>query len=71
MSAGEAVSVKAENFASTVLLDPEWAVSGALGADGTPMAVRVSADGRIASGVVGGGPAVLELLGADELATSH
>jgi hypothetical protein len=35
------------------------------------MAVRVSADGRVASGVVGGGPGVLELLGADELATSH
>ena len=71
VSAGEAVSVKAENFASTVLLDPEWTVSGALGADGTPMAVHVSADGRIASGVVGGGPAVLELLGAGELAESH
>jgi thiol-disulfide isomerase/thioredoxin len=68
VSAGEAVSVAAENFASEVLLDPDWAVSGALGADGTPMAVLVSADGRIASGVVGGGPAVLELLGAGELA---
>lgn len=71
VSAGEPVSVKAENFASEVLLDPEWTVSGALGADGTPMAVLVSADGRIASGVVGGGPAVLELLRAGELAESH
>ena len=71
VSAGEAVSVKAENFASQVLLDPEWHASGALGADGTPMAVLVSADGRIASGVVGGGPAVLELLGVVELAESH
>ncbi len=70
VSAGEAVSVKAESFASEVLLDPEWTVSGALGADGTPMAVLVSADGRIASGVVGGGPAVLELLGAGELAAT-
>jgi thiol-disulfide isomerase/thioredoxin len=71
VSAGEAFSVKAESFGSTVLLDPEWAVSSALGADGTPMAVLVTADGRIASGVVGGGPAVLELLVAGELAESH
>lgn len=56
--------MKAESFASTVLLDPEWTVSSALGADRTPMAVLVSGDGRIASGVVGGGPAVLQLLGA-------
>jgi thiol-disulfide isomerase/thioredoxin len=67
VSAGDVVGVKAESFASTVLLDPEWTVSSALGADGTPMAVLVSADGRIASPVVGGGPAVLELLGAGEL----
>jgi len=70
VSAGEAFSVKAESFASTVLLDPEWTVSGALGADGTPMAVLVTGDGRIASGVVGGGPAVLELLGAGELSAA-
>lgn len=67
VSAGDAVGVKAEGFASEVLLDPEWTVSGALGADGTPMAVLVSAEGRIASPVAGGGPAVLELLGAGEL----
>lgn len=64
VSAGEAVGVKAEGFASQVLLDPEWTVSGALGADGTPMAVLVAADGRIASPVAGGRPAVLELLSA-------
>jgi thiol-disulfide isomerase/thioredoxin len=67
VSAGEAYSVAAENFASTVVLDPEWTVSGALGADGTPMALLVSASGRIASPITGGGPAVLELLGAREL----
>jgi thiol-disulfide isomerase/thioredoxin len=70
VSAGEAFSVKAESFASRVLLDPEWAVSSALGADGTPMAVLVTGDGRIASSVVGGGPAVLELLGAGELSAA-
>lgn len=70
VSAGEAVGVKAEGFASQVLLDPEWTVSGALGADGTPMAVLVAADGRIASPVAGGRPAVLELLSAGALLTA-
>lgn len=60
--------MKAENFASEVLHDPEWAVSGALGADGTPMAVLVTGEGRIASSVVTGGPAVLRLLGAHQAA---
>ena len=68
VSAGEAVGVRAEGFASEVLLDPEWTVSGALGADGTPMAVLVSADGRVSSPVAGGGPAVLDLLRVGELA---
>jgi hypothetical protein len=67
VSAGEPFAVKAEGFESEVLLDPEWTASNALGADGTPMAVLVAADGRIASRVAGGGPAVLELLGAREL----
>jgi methylamine dehydrogenase accessory protein MauD len=70
VSAGEAEEVRAERFASTVLLDPEWAVSTAFGADGTPMAVLVGADGRIASSVVGGGPAVLELLGTGALSAA-
>ena len=71
VSASDAVGVQAEGFASDVLLDPEWTVSGALGADGTPMAVLVSADGRIASRVASGGPAVLDLLGVGELAGTH
>lgn len=40
--------------------DPDWVVSGELGADGTAMAVLVSADGQIASPIVSGGPAVLD-----------
>lgn len=70
VSTGEPLAVKAEGFESEVLLDPEWTVSSALGAGGTPMAVLASADGRIASGVRGGGPAVLELLGPREVARS-
>ena len=70
MSSGEPVAVTAEGFTSAVLLDPEWTVSSELGADGTPVAVLVSGDGRIASPTVSGGPAVLELLGVSELATT-
>jgi thiol-disulfide isomerase/thioredoxin len=67
VSSGDVVGVKAEGFTSVVLLDPEWTASSALGADGTPMMVLVSAEGGIASPVAGGGPAVLELLGSREL----
>jgi thiol-disulfide isomerase/thioredoxin len=70
VSAGDVVGVKAEGFVSEVLLDPEWTAASALGADGTPMAVLVSTERRIASGVAGGGTAVLELLGAATLAAA-
>ena len=71
ISAGSDDDVRAEGFASLVLLDPAWSISSALGADGTPMAVRVDAGGRIASAAVAGGPAVLELLGAGELSAAQ
>jgi thiol-disulfide isomerase/thioredoxin/uncharacterized membrane protein YphA (DoxX/SURF4 family) len=64
VSAGDVDEVRAEAFASTVLLDPDWTASAALGADGTPMAVLVDGEGRIASPLMTGAPAVLELLGA-------
>ena len=63
VSAGDAGDVAADGFESSVLLDPDWALSGALGAGGTPMAVLVDGDGRIASSLVTGADAVLELLG--------
>ena len=71
VSAGTVEESRAEAFASTVLLDPEWIASAALGADGTPMAVLVDGDGRIASGLETGAPAVLELLGAGVLSTAR
>lgn len=71
VSSGEPVGIRAEGFASDVLHDPEWKLSAELGADGTPMALLVSADGRIASTVAGGGPAVLELLGVGKLSAAH
>lgn len=66
ISAGSTEDVCAEGFASTVLLDPEWAVSTALGADGTPMAVLVDGAGRIASPLASGASGALSLLGIRE-----
>ena len=53
--------IQAEGFRSPVLLDHHAVMGKAFGAHGTPMAVLVGADGRVASEVVGGGDAVLQL----------
>jgi hypothetical protein len=50
---------------SPVLLDQNFAAGRAFGASGTPSAVLVDAEGKVASGVAVGAPAVLELAGAD------
>lgn len=60
-SSGDAESTRAENFQSLVLLDPSLAAGTAFGANGTPMAVLVDADGRVASNVAAGAEAVLAL----------
>ena len=52
-------------LSSTVVLDQEFAVGSAFGASGTPSAVLVDEDGKIASGLAVGGPAILELAGAN------
>ena len=49
---------------SPVVLDQGFTVGPAFGANGTPMAVLVDAEGKIASDLVGGAPAVLALAGA-------
>jgi thiol-disulfide isomerase/thioredoxin len=64
VSSGDAESTRAESFRSLVLLDGDFAASSAFGANGTPMAVLVHADGRIASHVVAGAEAVLKLANA-------
>jgi thiol-disulfide isomerase/thioredoxin len=64
VSAGELDDVRAEGFGSTVLYDPEWTAMSAFSAGGTPTAVRVDADGRIASHLAVGADAVLGLLAA-------
>jgi methylamine dehydrogenase accessory protein MauD len=61
VSSGSAESTRAEGFSSMVLIDDAFAAGSAFGANGTPMAVLVDADGRIASRVAGGAEAVLAL----------
>jgi len=61
------VSAGETEFACPVVPDPDWTLAGSLGADGTPMAVLLDSDGRIASPLASGGPDVLELLGVREL----
>jgi thiol-disulfide isomerase/thioredoxin len=59
ISSGDEERTRAEGFGSPVLLDPEFSVGEALGAGGTPSAVLVDAEGRVASGVMVGGEAIL------------
>ena len=47
-----------------VLLDRQFATGRAFGAGGTPSAVLVDKEGKVASEVAVGAPAVLELAGA-------
>jgi thiol-disulfide isomerase/thioredoxin len=61
VSAGDAESTRAEGFTSAVLLDEAFAAGDAFGAGGTPMAVLLDADGRVASSVIAGRDAVLAL----------
>ncbi len=65
VSSSSADSLTAEGFRSTVLHDPAGAAMEAFGAGGTPMAVRLDAQGLVASRLAAGGDAVLALLGDD------
>jgi hypothetical protein len=56
-------------LSSPVLLDQNFATGRAFGASGTPSAVLVDAEGRIASEVAVGAPAVLGLAGASHAET--
>lgn len=62
ISSGPTDQINGLNFKSTVLLDQAQRVGFQFGANGTPMAIRVDAQGRIASELAVGGPAVLDLL---------
>jgi peroxiredoxin/uncharacterized membrane protein YphA (DoxX/SURF4 family) len=69
VSAGTKEANKEMGLSSTVVLDQQFAVGRALGASGTPSAVLLDAEGKVASGLAVGAPAVLELAGADRSTT--
>ena len=62
VSTGDAERNKEMGLSSPVVLDGGFNTGRAFGASGTPSAVLVSADGKIASGLAVGGPTVLSLL---------
>jgi peroxiredoxin len=62
ISRGSAEENRALRLRAPVLMDPGWEVARSFGVDGTPMAVVVTVDGRIASELAVGGHAVMRLL---------
>jgi len=63
VSAGDVAANRAMGLGCTVVLDQVFATGRAFGANGTPSAVLVDAEGKVASEVAVGRPAVLTLLG--------
>lgn len=61
ISAGSTDDVRAMKLRSMVLLESDHRTAAAFGANGTPMAVLLDAEARVASSVAAGGPAVLAL----------
>lgn len=61
VSTGSPEATRTDGFRSKVLLDEDFAAGAEFGVSGTPMAVRLDADGRVASGVAAGAEAVLHL----------
>jgi peroxiredoxin len=67
VSTGSAEANRELGIRSPILLDQTFSVAASFGADGTPMAVLVDVEGRIASELASGAPAVLALAsGADQ-----
>ena len=64
VSASTAEANEAMDLLSPVVLDQRFSAGRAFGAPGTPAAVLVDAEGRVASNVAAGAPAVLALAGA-------
>jgi len=69
VSAGAEEANKEMGLASPVLLDQQFATGRTFGASGTPSAVLVDAEGKVASEVAVGAPGVLALAGADQTKT--
>jgi uncharacterized membrane protein YphA (DoxX/SURF4 family)/thiol-disulfide isomerase/thioredoxin len=61
ISSGGTEETRANGFECTVALDPEMSAGEAFGAAGTPMAVLLDAEGRVASPLAAGGDEVLRL----------
>jgi peroxiredoxin/uncharacterized membrane protein YphA (DoxX/SURF4 family) len=60
-SSGPLEEIRAMGLRSTVIPDPSFSHGPRFGANGTPMAVLLDGESRVASAVVAGGPAVLAL----------
>jgi hypothetical protein len=54
--------LRADDLPAEVVRDPDGQIARALGATGTPMAVRIDGAGNVVSTVAAGGPATLALL---------
>ncbi len=62
ISTGDPGANREQGIQSTVLLDQGFTTGRQYGASGTPSAVLIDGDGKVASTVVVGGPATLELM---------
>jgi thiol-disulfide isomerase/thioredoxin len=69
VSAGTEEAIREMGLTSPMLLDQQFATGRAFGASGTPSAVLVDAEGKVASEVAVGAPAVMELAGANRTTT--
>jgi peroxiredoxin len=63
IAAGSHEAIRAQGFRSRVLLDPDFGAGQIFGAGGTPSAIVLDEDGRVASEVGSGAPAVFALAG--------
>ncbi len=61
VSSGEDDSTRADGFSCAVALDPDFAVGAAFEANGTPLAVLIDSEGRVASPLTAGAEAILAL----------
>ena len=64
VSSGSADANSEQRVRSRILLDPSFGAGQVFGANGTPSAVLIDEEGRVASDVGVGAPAVLALVGA-------
>src|SRR5262249_19724103 len=64
ISSGSFEEIRAQGFRSRVLLDPNFGAGQVFSAEGTPSAVIVDEQGRVASDVGVGAQAVMALAGA-------